>query len=392
MNIIEQIPFLNSLPPETAWVVVQLILLVITLIVIYILRRVIRVIIFTPLKRVLTRNNSILGTVIFESIERASRIVVFAFGIYITIGLFDFGENIEIFALSIGQALLIIGAFVALYGIVDIVFVNVNTVENLLSITIEERLLPFLSTVIKVVVVIIGILVILQQFGVNITALLASFGVVGLALSLAAQDTASNVFSFAAIVSDNPFKVGDYISTSDFAGTVENVGVRSTRVRKLDQTLVVVPNNALTNSAVTNWSRLNKRRLDFFLYLDYGTTLEQLKEFTLRVREMLKNRQFIDPHSVIVHFLLFGKESLDVRVICYVMLSDWNAYTAEQELINLEILEIANKLEIHMGRNSLFLENFPDYEEPAPRIKKQPGIRDTQSIIYPSDVPDQANQ
>ena len=99
-----------------------------------------------------------------------------------------------------------------------------------------------------------GAMIIIREFGYDVTGLIASFGVIGLALSLAAKDTAANVFGFTAIVSDNPFQVGDYITMGDFAGTVEHVGVRSTRVRKLDQSLVTVPNSKLTDSAVTNWS------------------------------------------------------------------------------------------------------------------------------------------
>jgi MscS family membrane protein len=392
MNIIDQLPFLKTLPPETLFIVTQFIVIVITLAVIYVLRRVIKAIIFAPLKRWAEHAKSPLAPIIYEALERPSRLVVFSVGIYLTVLLFDFGLGAEDLALGIARGLLILAAFVALYSLIDVIFSNHTTLENLLSIQVEERLIPFLRTIIKVVVLVIGGLVILQEFGVNITALLASFGVVGLALSLAAQDTASNIFSFAAIVSDNPFKVGDYISATGFSGTIEHVGVRSSRIRKLDQTLVIVPNNLLTSVAVDNWSRLHKRRLDFLIYFEYETTTAQIREATERISEMMKARELIDPYSVIVRFVTFSQNSLDVRVICYVMLADWNAFVAEQEQINLNILDITRSLGIAMGRQSLFIENFPEYEQPVPRILKPSSfLDDDMPFVPPSDFPNQAN-
>lgn len=405
MNLIEQFPFLASLPPGAVQIILQMLLVVLTLGVIYVLRRVIRGMIFKPLKRVLDRRDSKLGRVVYESIERSSRLLVFAVGIFITITLFEFGDSIEVIAIVLANTLLLVTLFVAFYSVVDIVFANVATVENILSIKIGARLVPFLRVVIQVAVVIIGGLIILQEFGVNITALLASFGVVGLALSLAAQDTAANVFSFAAIVSDNPFNVGDYITTAEFSGTVEQVGVRSTRIRKLDQTLVVVPNNLLTAQAVVNSSRLFKRRLDFYVRFEYDTTSVQIRQAVSAIREMLQARPYTEPASVVVHFVNFADNSLDIRVIAYIMLVDWNAFTAEQEEVNLQILDIVQAIDIKMGRQSLFIENLPEYTEMPPPLRRSieqirqdtqqmRAVKDVASVpqVEPSDVPDQANQ
>lgn len=407
MNLNDQFPFLSNLSPETAVIVLQLLLVLVTLVVIYVLRRVIRAIIFKPLKRALERNGSKLGMIVYESVERSSRLLVFAIGIYITIALFEFGIGAEEIAQVVARALLLVAAFVALYSVVEIIFANVSTVENVLSIRIEERLVPFLRVVIQVTVIIVGGLIILQEFGVNITTLLASFGVVGLALSLAAQDTAANVFSFAAIVSDNPFKVGDYITSKDYAGTVEHVGVRSTRIRRLDQTLVIVPNNLVTSAAIVNASRLFKRRLDFYVRFEYDTTSAQIRAATEAIREMLKLRPYTELDSILVNFVNFSDNSLDVRIICNILLADWNAYTAEQEEVNLQILDIVQTLAIKMGRQSLFIENLPEYDELPSQIthsvealkaktielRSVQGKAATQPIsAVPSPVPDQTNQ
>jgi MscS family membrane protein len=352
---------LETVPPETHEVLRQLLLVFVVLVVLFVLRRVIRAVLFAPLRRLLDRSGSKLGRVVYESLERSSRLLVFAVAIYIATALFDFGMTAEAFALTLARALVLISAFVAVYSVVEIVFSNVNTVQNFLSLEIEERLIPFLRVVIQVTIVIVGGLIILQEFGVNITTLLASFGVVGLALSLAAQDTASNIFSFAAIVSDNPFKVGDFISTKDFTGVVEHVGVRTTRIRRLDQMLVIVPNNALTSTPIVNSSRLFKRRLDFILRIEYDTSSDQVRAMNEAIREMLRSRPHTEPDSVVVRFVGFGENALEVRVIANILLPDWNAFTAEQEEINLRILDIIQTMGIRAGQQTLFVMSYEEF-------------------------------
>lgn len=349
MNIIDQLPFITALPPELRPLAVQLVLVLVALIVVWVLRRVIRWVIFNPIKRTLERSESPLAGVIYDALQRPSQLIVFSIGIYVTLALFNFGDGLEFFATSVARAILLMAAFVALYGVVDVVFVNVATVEDMLGLTIETRLLPFLRTITKVIVVVIGGLIVLQEFRVDVTALVASFGVVGLALSLAAQDTAANVFSFAAILSDNPFKVGDYIQTKDFEGNVEEVGVRSTRIRQLNQSLVIVPNSQLTDDAVVNWSRLTKRRVDLTFKVENDTSSVHMRQLLERVRAMLLQRALVEASSVIVRFVGFGEETLDVRVMCYVRVRDYNAWTAEIEAVNLSILEILEDLNIFLA-------------------------------------------
>ena len=200
--------------------------------------------------------------------------------------------------------------------------------------------------------------------------MIASLGVVGLGISLASQDTVSNMFGFAAIVSDNPFKVGDYIKTPAVTGIVESVGVRSTRVRQLDQALVTVPNNLLTNAVVLNWARLEKRRLDVTLNFTYSTSADQMRAVVAGIRELLENAENIDPESVIVHFIDFNASSLDVRVICQVLLTDWREFTALKEALFLDIMGIVEGLGIDFAfpSQSVYVESMPagrDAGDPA---------------------------
>ena len=281
--------------------------------------------------------------------------------------LFSFDAAVVKIAQAVGRSLLIASVFYGLAKLLDVVSLRPAAVQHVTGLTIPERLLPFLNTLVKVLILALGAIFILQELSFDVAALIASLGVVGLGISLASQDTVSNMFGFAAIVSDNPFKVGDYIKTPAVTGVVESVGVRSTRVRQLDQALVTVPNNLLTNAVVLNWARLEKRRLDVTLNFTYSTSADQMRAVVAGIRELLENTEGIDPETVIVHFIDFSASSLDVRVICQVLLTDWREFTALKEALFLDIMGIVEGLGIDFAfpSQSVYVESMPAGGTPA---------------------------
>lgn len=368
MNLLEQLPVLRQLPPDTQALVMRLLLLFVVLLVIALLRRAITPLIFRPLERLVERTPNQIDNIVLQTAQRPLRVVIIAIAIFVATAVLDFGPELQRFAGNVSRALLIAAAIITIYNLIDMISFTSETLRSVTGISIEERLLPFLRVVVKVFVVVMGGLIIMQEFGFDVSGLIASFGIVGLAFSLAAQDTAANVFGFTAIVSDNPFKVGDFIVTKDFEGIVEHVGVRSTRVRRLDQSLVSVPNNALTNTAVTNWSRLAKRRIDFYIGLTYSTSSQQMRDVLEQIREMLRARPLLDPDSVVARFVRFSDSSLDIRIIAYALVADWNAWTAEIEEINLALLDIVERagLSFAFPSRSLYIESGARNPLPMP--------------------------
>ena len=241
--------------------------------------------------------------------------------------------------------------------------------------TIPDRLLPFLNTVVKYVIIALGAIFVLQELDFDVAALIASLGVVGIGISLASQDTVGNLFGFAAIVSDDPFKVGDFVRTPDVTGIVEHVGMRSTRIRQLDQVLATVPNNLLTNAIVMNLSRMEKRRLDVTLTFTYSSTSQQLRAAIAAIRDLLQKTDNVDPESVIVHFVDFNSSSLDVRIICQVLLADWREFTALKEALLLEIMGIAEELDISFAfpSRSIYIEDMSDAASPEQEFSLDEG-------------------
>jgi MscS family membrane protein len=183
-----------------------------------------------------------------------------------------------------------------------------------------------------------------QEWGYDVSGLVAGLGVGGLAVSLAAQDTLANLFGFTMIVGDRPFVVGEFIKTPDVEGIVEHVGMRSTRVRQLDQAYVTIPNAKLADSAILNWSRLSKRRLDARLCIRYDARPEQLEALLERSRALLNAHEKTEPESVVVYLIEYGENGLIVLVRANLLLPDWIEFTAEKEKLFIDILKIVEEL------------------------------------------------
>lgn len=371
MNL-ENIEFLQQLPAETRELVLQLLLLAIAIIVIWALRRTITWLIIRPLRVVTGRTKNELDDLLLDAVIGPTRFLVIAGGIALTVSLLDFGDTITLVAGHLVRTFFIVALFYAIYRVFVLVSINPNTLLRFTGLTIEERLLPFMRTLISTLVIALGLVFVLQEWGYEVSGLIASLGIVGLAGALAAQDTIANMFGFTAIVSDNPFKVGDFIKTDDVMGLVEHVGVRSTRVRQLYQALVTVPNSKLTNAAILNWSRLIKRQVNFTLGVTYSTNASRMRELLVRLREMLNAREQVEPGTVIVHFLEFGDSALEILIMCNVMLPAMNDFRAEREQINLAIMEIVEELGLSIAfpTRSLYIESMPGTavvpQRPAP--------------------------
>lgn len=382
MNIIDYIPFISDLPIEQRALIVIISAPILVWLVSFIIRKVIMGFVMAPMKRYAKTTETELDDRALSVIDRPIRVLMIGIAIAIISSLLQFKGDLDQIADNIANALIIASIFYFVYNLIDIVGVTSENVKRFTGLHIEDRLLPFLRVVAKVFVVVMGLLIVVQEFDYSITGLIASFGVIGLAISLAAQDTAANVIGFASIVSDNPFEVGDFVATGDISGTVETVGVRTTRIRKLDQSLVTIPNHSLTDAAVTNWSRLGKRRLDFYIGLTYQTSASQMRDILQAIRDMLKERESIDTESVIVNFVEFDDSALNIRIIAYILIADWAEFTAEQELINLEIMEIVESLGLSMAfpSTSVYIESYPRQAETQSKMKT-PEIRVQQADL-----------
>lgn len=210
--------------------------------------------------------------------------------------------------------------------------------------TLDDQLVPFATKSLKILIIVLGVLIMLQNFGVNVTSLLAGLGIGGLAIAFAAQETVANLFGSITIITDRPFQVGDQIKVTDTEGTVEEVGFRSTRIRTAYQSVVSVPNSIMAKEKVDNLGVRPRRRIRHVLGLTYDATPDQIKAFTEKVRYMLAQHRMVYKDDVLVVFNGFGESSLNVLLNCFVVAKTFHDENEVQQEILFEIMQIAKEV------------------------------------------------
>ncbi len=245
-----------------------------------------------------------------------------------------------------------------------------NLEENILALfgkRVSHEIGVFLVKALKVFVLALGLVAVLQTFGINVSAFIASLGLGGLAFALAAKDTAANLFGGFAILTDNIFKIGDWVKIGSVEGTVEDIGMRTTKIRAFDKRLIVVPNATIANSAVDNFSRRDRRRIKMRLGLTYSTTNEQMQMILNDIRSMLQNHPKIHKEPLFVYFDEFGASSLDLFFYLFTTTANWEEYLQIREDINMKIIDIVHKngSDFAFPSQSIYFENELDISKLA---------------------------
>lgn len=201
-------------------------------------------------------------------------------------------------------------------------------------------LMPLGRRAVKAAVFALALLAVLQHLGFNVTAMLAGLGVGGLALALAAQKTVENLFGGLTLIADQPVRVGDFCRFGDQVGTIEDIGLRSTRVRTNARTLVSIPNGEFATMQLENYTERDRIWFHTTLGLRYETSADQLRHVLIELKKLLAAHPQVDPNPARVRFVQFGASSLDLEIFAYVRTRDMNEYLAVQEHLLLRIMDI----------------------------------------------------
>ncbi len=213
----------------------------------------------------------------------------------------------------------------------------------------DDQLVPLVNTGLKIVTLLIGMLFILGNLGVNVTSLVAGLGLGGLAVALAAQDTFRNLLGGVTIFADRPFQVGDWVVVGSIEGTVEHVGFRSSRVRTFYNSVVTVPNARIVDTHVDNMGLRQWRRYRTTLGLAYHTTPDQVQAFVEGVRAVIRANPEMRKDYYIVEFTEFGASSLEILLYCFIDAPDWNAELRTRHVLNLDIMRLAEELGVEFA-------------------------------------------
>lgn len=201
-------------------------------------------------------------------------------------------------------------------------------------------LLSFVAGIVRAVVVVSAILALADVLQVPYQSVLAGLGLGGLAVALAAQSTLQNFISGITLYFDKPIAVGDYCRFGDNTGTVEFIGMRSTRIRTLQRTLLTIPNSEFSNMQIENYAKRDSMFLNPTLKLRYETSPDQLRYLLVELRKLLLSHPKVAADPLRVRFAGFGVHSLDVEVFAYIMSSDYSEFVAIREDIYLRVMQV----------------------------------------------------
>jgi MscS family membrane protein len=199
---------------------------------------------------------------------------------------------------------------------------------------------PLARRALKVFVGLLASLAIFQNLGFNATGILAGLGIGGLAVALAAQKTLENFFGGLSLVADHPVRVGDFCKFGTQQGTVEDIGLRSTRVRTLDRTVVTIPNSDFATMQIENFASRDRMRLTTTIGLRYETTPDQLRWLLVELKKLLLAHPKVSPDPARVRFINFGSYSLDIEIFAYVTTGDGDEFMAVREDVFLRIMDL----------------------------------------------------
>ncbi len=293
--------------------------------------------------------------------------------------LLDLGTSLLSWIWPVMRVAMAVTAVVALYRLIDVISNYFAARASRTSSRLDDVLVPLAQKTSKIVVVAVGVVLVVNAFGFEISPLLAGLGIGGLAISFAAKDTIANFFGSVNVVLDRPFQVGDWVTIGDAEGTVESVGLRSSRIRTFYNSQLTIPNAEIMNATVDNMGRRRYRRTSTALSVTYDTTPEQLEALCEGIREIIRLHPYTRKDYFHVYVKAFAASSIDIMLYCFHECPDWGTELRERHRLYLDILRLAERLGVSWAfpTQTIHLHNEDGNEPQPPGVPLDPaGARD----------------
>lgn len=260
---------------------------------------------------------------------------------------------------------------IALYRSVDLLDIYFTRLSLKTESTLDDQLVPLIRKSLKAFVVIIGVLIILQNFDLDIVPILAGLSVGGVAIALAAQDTIKNLFGSVMIFIDKPFQVGHWITASDLSGTVEEVGIRSTRIRTFSNSVVYVPNGKLADSVIDNHGLRQYRRFYTQIAVTYDTPADLIELFVDGLKQITKDHPETRKDYYEIYLNDMAASSLNIMFYIFFKVPTWSDELRCRQEVLLSIIRLAEKIGINFAfpTQTLNIENMPGQLSNSPTYK-----------------------
>jgi len=324
------------------------------------LRKLFALIVLKTLNKMASLTKSTADDKLIQILEGPTKFGFVILGFYFALKVAGIDNEISA---KIIKSLVIILIFWLLYNAVHILDEAIYKFARKFGKELYREIGAFFIKTLKIFIFAIGLVSILQEWDINVSAFIASLGLGGLAFALAAKDTAANLFGGLSILADRALKMDDWIKVNDIEGTVEEIGLRTTKIRTFEKSLVTVPNQIIANNPIENFSRRNIRRIKMRIGLVYSTTQEQIEAIVKDIRNMLQSHPGIAKRAtLLVNFDQFGSSELSVFIYCFTNTADWAKYLEIREDVNLKIMQIVQKhgSDFAFPSESIYIEKLPE--------------------------------
>jgi len=301
------------------------------------LRRVATTIIFNQLKKLAAKTETTLDDKLFPALEAPVATFIMLVGIFSALQVLKLSAHTDLF---IGYGVTVSFSLAIFWGLLCALGVLLDHAHE---VALERQMsvaafMPWIKKSLVAMFVVLGLLLTVQSLGYNVSAILSGLGIGGLAFALAAQDTIANLFGSIVVAIDQPFKLGETVKIGAHVGTVEDIGLRSTKLRLVDKSLIIIPNKTVSSEAIVNLSRFTGRRVEQVLALTYATKPAQLEALVQEIGDLIRREAEVNPTSVMVYFRDLSPSSVDLWLVYVAQDADFQKYMALRQRLNLAFM------------------------------------------------------
>ena len=327
----------------------------------YVLRRLFARFLINRLGRMVLKSANQLDDTIIDVIEGPVKFLPVVIGFFVASSYIDFSLEVQNFIDLVNRSLITIFIFWLLHQLVIPFSFLIKKFEEKIS----KPLVDWTLRGLKILIFILGVVAILELWGIKVGPVIAGLGLFGVAVALGAQDLFKNLISGIMILMERRFTIGDVILVSgEVEGVVEQIGFRSTLVRRFDSTPVMVPNYKFAEQSVTNHTRRHHRRIRWLIGLEYRTSINQLKKIRDELTKLINNDEHFAKNentSFFVRIDSFSDSSIDLLIQAFTVTNDWGEYLRIKENLAVKIIEIAenNKAGFAFPSQSIYVESVP---------------------------------
>lgn len=341
--------------PLYKWALALLVFLIFLL-----FRKIFSHLIVNSIKAVVSKTKTTIDDKVLKMVESPLRFLFIVIGLWISLDIINLKAEIVEHTV---RSLFIILVFWIFYNGINVFSSDIYKFTQKFGKELAQEVGTFLIKSIKTFIFILAVLAVLQEWGINVTALIASLGIGGLAIALAAKDTAANLFGGLTILADKSLKIGEWVKVGDVEGVVEDLGMRTTKIRTFEKSLITVPNQYIANNPIENFSRRNIRRIKMTIGVVYDTPADVVRKIVNDIKKMLEEHPDVAKDQVIiVYFDEFADSSLNIFIYFFANTSNWLEYIQIKHDINLRIMDIVEKngSSFAFPSRSIYVEKLPE--------------------------------